>query len=104
MPKKIPLRQCVGCREMKPKKELVRVVRSPQGEISIDTKGKAPGRGAYVCPSQQCLQRLGQPYRSTTRDKCFVKLFLFMVLLLQFRMVSMPIPVYTTPVVKSTNG
>ena len=57
MPKKIPLRQCVGCREMKPKKELVRVVRSPQGEISIDTKGKAPGRGAYVCPSQQCLKK-----------------------------------------------
>ena len=57
MPKKIPLRQCVGCREMKPKKELVRVVRSPEGVISIDTKGKAPGRGAYVCPSQQCLKR-----------------------------------------------
>lgn len=57
MPKKIPLRQCVGCREMKPKKELVRVVRSPEGVISIDTKGKAPGRGAYVCPSQQCLKK-----------------------------------------------
>ena len=48
MAKKIPMRQCLGCREMKPKRELVRVVRSPEGEISIDLRGKAPGRGAYV--------------------------------------------------------
>ena len=57
MPKKIPMRQCVGCREMKPKKELVRVVKSPQGEISVDFRGKAPGRGAYVCPDSACLKR-----------------------------------------------
>ncbi len=55
--KKIPMRQCVGCREMKPKKELVRVVKSPQGEISLDLKGKAPGRGAYVCRSAECLKK-----------------------------------------------
>ena len=55
--KKTPMRQCVGCREMKPKAELVRVVRSPQGEISLDLRGKAPGRGAYVCRSSQCLRR-----------------------------------------------
>lgn len=55
--KKIPMRQCVGCREMKPKKELVRVVKSPEGQISIDLKGKAPGRGAYVCHSSDCLRR-----------------------------------------------
>lgn len=55
--KKIPMRQCVGCREMKPKKELVRVVRSPEGEISMDLRGKAPGRGAYVCRSMECLRR-----------------------------------------------
>lgn len=55
--KKIPMRQCVGCREMKPKKELVRVVKSPQGEISMDLRGKAPGRGAYVCRSLECLRR-----------------------------------------------
>ena len=55
--KKIPMRQCVGCREMKPKKELVRVVKSPEGKISIDLKGKTPGRGAYVCHSQECLRR-----------------------------------------------
>lgn len=55
--KKIPMRQCVGCREMKPKKELVRVVKSPEGEISMDLRGKAPGRGAYVCRNLECLRR-----------------------------------------------
>lgn len=55
--KKIPMRQCVGCREMKPKKELVRVVKSPEGVISMDLKGKAPGRGAYVCRSRDCLRK-----------------------------------------------
>ncbi len=57
MEKKIPLRQCLGCREMKPKKELIRVVRSPEGEISLDFKGKASGRGAYVCPNGACLKK-----------------------------------------------
>ena len=57
MPKKIPMRQCAGCREMKPKKELVRVVRSPEGVISLDFRGKAPGRGAYVCSNLECLRR-----------------------------------------------
>ena len=55
MPKKIPMRQCLGCREHKPKKELIRVVRSPQGEVALDFKGKLPGRGAYVCPQATCL-------------------------------------------------
>ena len=57
MPKKIPLRQCLGCREMKPKKELIRVVRSPEGAVSLDFKGKLPGRGAYVCPQAGCLAK-----------------------------------------------
>ena len=57
MPKKIPVRQCIGCREMKPKKELIRVVRSPEGAVSLDFKGKLPGRGAYVCPDAECLKR-----------------------------------------------
>ena len=57
MAKKIPMRQCVGCREMKPKKELIRVVRSPEGAVSLDFKGKLPGRGAYVCPDAECLKR-----------------------------------------------
>ena len=57
MQKKIPMRQCVGCREMKPKKELIRVVKSPEGAISLDFRGKAPGRGAYLCPDSACLKR-----------------------------------------------
>ena len=57
MPKKIPMRQCLGCREMKPKKELIRVVRSPEGELSLDFRGKKPGRGAYLCPDPVCLAR-----------------------------------------------
>ena len=57
MQKKIPMRQCTGCREMKPKKELIRVVRSPEGEIAIDFKGKMPGRGAYICPQEACLKK-----------------------------------------------
>ena len=57
MPKKVPMRQCTGCREMKPKRELIRVVRSPENVISLDFKGKAQGRGAYVCHSQECLKR-----------------------------------------------
>ena len=56
-PKKIPMRMCVGCREMKPKKDLIRVVRSPEGEVSMDPVGKKPGRGAYVCRSESCLKR-----------------------------------------------
>ena len=56
-PRKIPQRQCLGCREMKNKKDLIRVVRSPEGEISLDFKGKKPGRGAYVCPDPECLKK-----------------------------------------------
>ena len=57
MPKTIPLRQCLGCREQKPKKELIRVVRSPEGEVSLDFRGKAPGRGAYLCRDMACLKK-----------------------------------------------
>lgn len=57
MQKKIPMRQCMGCREMKPKRELIRVVRSPDGLVSLDFKGKSPGRGAYVCRSAGCLKK-----------------------------------------------
>ncbi len=59
MPKKIPLRQCLGCREMKPKRELIRVVRAPEGGgVSLDFNGKKPGRGAYLCPDPDCLKRV----------------------------------------------
>lgn len=56
-PRKIPMRMCVGCREMKPKKELLRVVRSPEGLVSLDPTGKKPGRGAYCCYNAECLRR-----------------------------------------------
>lgn len=56
-PKKIPQRQCVGCRTMKNKRDLIRVVKSPEGEISLDFVGKKPGRGAYLCPDSACLAR-----------------------------------------------
>lgn len=55
--KKIPMRQCLGCREQKAKKDLIRVVRSPEGAISLDFRGKASGRGAYVCPQADCLKK-----------------------------------------------
>ena len=55
--KKIPQRQCVGCREMKDKKALLRVVKSPEGEVSLDFGGKKPGRGAYVCHDVECLRK-----------------------------------------------
>ena len=57
MQKKIPQRQCMGCRERKPKRELIRVVRGTDGNVSLDFGGKAPGRGAYICPNPECLQK-----------------------------------------------
>ena len=57
VPKKIPLRRCNGCGEMKPKKELIRVILTPQGEIELDVTGKKNGRGAYVCPSPECFAK-----------------------------------------------
>ncbi|MDR1464431.1 MAG: YlxR family protein [Oscillospiraceae bacterium] len=56
-PRKIPLRKCVGCNEMKPKRDLIRAVKSPEGTVALDRTGKAPGRGAYLCPNPACLQR-----------------------------------------------
>lgn len=55
--KKIPLRQCVGCREMKSKKEMMRVIKTPENDILLDTTGKKNGRGAYVCCSGECLNK-----------------------------------------------
>ena len=55
--RKIPQRQCVGCRTMKDKKALVRIVKTPEGEICVDATGKKSGRGAYICPDAQCLQK-----------------------------------------------
>ena len=55
--RKIPQRQCVGCRTMKDKKALVRIVKTPEGEILLDSTGKKSGRGAYVCPDPECLTK-----------------------------------------------
>ena len=56
-PRKIPQRQCVGCRTMTDKRELVRIVKTPEGEIVLDTTGKKSGRGAYVCRNPECLRK-----------------------------------------------
>ena len=58
MPKKIPQRQCMGCRERKAKREMIRVVRGTDGAVSLDFGGKAPGRGAYICPDPECLKKV----------------------------------------------
>lgn len=77
--RKIPLRQCSGCGEMKPKKELVRVVRAPEktdengvttgGEISLDLTGKKPGRGAYVCHNPECLKKREKQKNSSVHSR-----------------------------------
>lgn len=55
--KKIPLRQCIGCGEMKSKREMIRVIRTQEGEILLDATGRKNGRGAYLCPSEECLKK-----------------------------------------------
>ncbi len=70
--KKIPLRKCTGCAEMKPKKELVRIVRTPEGEIHLDASGKMNGRGAYICPDLQCLQKARKGRRLEKAFECAV--------------------------------
>lgn len=68
--RKIPMRMCTGCGEMKPKQELVRVVRSPEGEVSVDLTGKKPGRGAYICRSAECLQAARKKRRLERAFSC----------------------------------
>ena len=78
--KKVPLRKCTGCGEMKPKKELVRVVKTPEGEISLDPTGKMNGRGAYLCKDPQCLgkaqksKRIEKALSCTVPDEIYNKL------------------------------
>lgn len=55
--KKVPQRMCTGCGEMKPKRELIRIVKNKEGEVSVDFTGKKPGRGAYICKSKECLEK-----------------------------------------------
>ena len=68
--KKIPVRQCLGCNEHKPKREMLRVVRSPEGEISLDFTGKKSGRGAYICQDVKCLRRARKSKRIDRNLEC----------------------------------
>ena len=70
--KKIPQRQCLGCNEHKPKKELLRVVRSPEGEISLDFTGKKSGRGAYICRDVRCLKKARKTRRIDRSLECTI--------------------------------
>ena len=68
--RKTPLRKCTGCGEMKAKKELVRVVKSPEGVISLDLTGRKPGRGAYVCRRSDCLKQARKARRLEKAFSC----------------------------------
>ena len=68
--KKIPLRTCVGCKEVKPKKELIRVVKQADGNIMLDFTGRANGRGAYLCPSSECLAQAIKTRRLSREFEC----------------------------------
>ncbi len=69
-PKKIPLRMCTGCGEMKPKKDLVRVVKPKEGDVALDLTGRANGRGAYICKSLTCLQQARKARRFEKAFSC----------------------------------
>ncbi|NDO45797.1 YlxR family protein [Clostridium sp. MD294] len=68
--RKIPLRKCTGCQEMKNKKEMIRIVHNEQDEFFLDTTGKKPGRGAYICPNIECLEKA---QKSKGLDRSFKK-------------------------------
>ncbi|MBQ6625849.1 MAG: YlxR family protein [Ruminococcus sp.] len=70
--KKIPLRKCTGCSQMKDKRELVRVVRSKEGEVSLDLVGKKPGRGAYICKDIECLKQARKAKRIERALDCTI--------------------------------
>ncbi len=68
--RKTPLRMCLGCNEMKPKRELIRVVRRQDESIALDATGKMPGRGAYICPTAECLTRAQKARRLEKAFSC----------------------------------
>ncbi len=68
--KKIPMRMCLGCGEMKPKKELIRAVKAPDGEISMDLTGRKSGRGAYICRSAECFRKARKARRFEKAFSC----------------------------------
>ncbi len=71
--KKIPMRMCLGCGEMKPKKTLIRVVKSPEGEVSLDLTGKKSGRGAYICRSCECFEKARKARRFEKAFSCKIE-------------------------------
>ena len=71
-PRKIPMRMCVGCREMKPKMQLLRVVKPQEGEAHIDRTGKSPGRGAYVCDAVECLRKARKTHALERALECAI--------------------------------
>lgn len=70
--KKIPMRMCLGCNEMKPKREMIRVVKSKEGEISLDLTGRKSGRGAYICKSVECFQNARKARRFEKSFSCII--------------------------------
>lgn len=80
MQKKVPMRQCTGCRTMNEKKQLIRVVKAPDGTISLDFKGKKPGRGAYLCKNIDCLKKarkskaLERAFETTIPEEVYAEL------------------------------
>lgn len=70
--KKIPMRMCLGCNEMKPKREMIRVVKSKDGEISLDLTGRKSGRGAYICKSSECLKKARKARRFEKNFSCMI--------------------------------
>lgn len=80
MQKKIPMRMCIGCGENKPKKELIRIVKSPDGEISLDTTGKKSGRGAYICQNQACLNQAMKHHRLEKNFSCNISAEIYEVM------------------------
>ncbi|MEG0752075.1 MAG: YlxR family protein [Oscillospiraceae bacterium] len=70
--RKEPIRMCAACREGRPKKELARVVKSPDGEISVDTNGKSPGRGAYICRNAQCFEKARKAHSLERALECAI--------------------------------
>lgn len=71
--KKTPMRMCLGCGEMKPKKSMIRVVKSPEGEISLDLTGKKAGRGAYICRSCECFEKARKARRFEKAFSCRIE-------------------------------
>lgn len=84
-PKKLPMRMCLGCGEMKLKKELIRAVKSPEGDISLDFTGKKSGRGAYICKSADCLEKARKGRRFEKSFSCRVDDSVYEVMMNELR-------------------